>query len=303
MTEKPGHAQGTSRAVRSIMGIKQALMGSGVFSTFLCGSLVSMTVIMGCAGLNIKENSVRSGDRVTLNFTCRLQNGSIAATTIGEIAGIPGDRRSSVFRERKAEGPLRIIAGGNEAVYGRPGHRGFEGEIVAKVAEVVVGMEVGETRQVTVTAERAVPEKEEPIIQVARVRHRPKEVRMAPDAYRERAGKAAEVGQKYTLDPAIPGHVVRVDQNEVVVRFEPQAGAMVDTPFGKGTVRDAGSRWEIHIDARPGSLVRTGAMVGRIVGVDKRLITVDYGHPFGGEALRCDVTVEKIEPLAKGKGR
>lgn len=69
---------------------------------------------------------------------------------------------------------------------------------------------------------------------------------------------------------------------------------MVDTPFGKGAIRENEKNYEIVIDASVGSLVRTRGLVGRISEVRDGSIVVDYGHPFGGETLTCDI---KVEPL------
>ena len=38
--------------------------------------------------------------------------------------------------------------------------------------------------------------------------------------------------------------------------------------------------------------MRTGPLVGRIIAVENGLFTLDYGLPFGGETLVCDVVVE-----------
>jgi FKBP-type peptidyl-prolyl cis-trans isomerase 2 len=40
--------------------------------------------------------------------------------------------------------------------------------------------------------------------------------------------------------------------------------------------------------------VRSGGMIGRIVQVTDRMITIDYSHPFGYETLKCEVKVEDV---------
>ena len=59
-------------------------------------------------------------------------------------------------------------------------------------------------------------------------------------------------------------------------------------------MEEAADRYLIAINAQTGNLVRSGGFVGRVIAVDEQLITVDYGHPFGGEPLLCDVQV--VEP-------
>ena len=71
-----------------------------------------------------------------------------------------------------------------------------------------------------------------------------------------------------------------------------QPGSVVDTPFGKGTIKENEKNYEIVIDASVGHLVRSQGLVGRVSEVQDRTIVIDYGNPFGGETLSCDVKVE-----------
>jgi FKBP-type peptidyl-prolyl cis-trans isomerase 2 len=119
---------------------------------------------------------------------------------------------------------------------------------------------------------------------------------MTGSEYKARTGKEAAVGQEVSLDPAIPGKVASVSENEVLIRYFVQPGSVVDTPFGKGTIRENEKNYEIVIDAAAGNLVRTGGLVGRISEVRNDSIVLDYGHPFGGETLACDVRVEPAPP-------
>ena len=207
-------------------------------------------------------------------------------------------------------GVLRLEAGRWSGCPDRPEeiHKGFEEDIAARLAEAIVDLRVGESRTVEITA--VVPpgmKKNEQFIQMARVRNFPKEMRMAKDIYAAQTGKQPEAGQEVNFNPAIPGKVTSVIGDEVVVQFKIKPGAGRDTSFGKETARDMGDHFEIVIDARVGHLVRSGPLVGKIIDVDERLFTLDYGHPFGGEALVCDVTVESaqtpvITAPSSGKG-
>ena len=93
-------------------------------------------------------------------------------------------------------------------------------------------------------------------LQLARVRVRPKEMRMTSGEFKARTGKEPEVGEEFTSDPEIPGKVASVSENEVLIRFFAQPGSVVDTPFGKGTIRENEKNYEIVIDTPVGKLVR-----------------------------------------------
>ncbi|MBE9550458.1 MAG: FKBP-type peptidyl-prolyl cis-trans isomerase [Proteobacteria bacterium] len=268
-----------------------------------------LVVLSGCALTGSgPAHVVKPGDQAMLNYTCRLKNGEIVATTDEGVAKNQSLPKASIFREKLHYRALRLVAGGKTACQDCPEeiHKGFEEDIAARLAEAIVDLRVEESRTVEITA--AVPpgmKKDEQFIQMARVRNAPREMRMAKDIYAGRTGKPPEVGQEVDFNPAVPGKVTSVIGDEVVIQFFILPGAGRDTSFGKETVRDMGDHFEIVIDACEGHLVRSGPLVGRIVDVDERLFTLDYGHPFGGEALMCDVTVgsaqtpEKTAPSSK----
>jgi hypothetical protein len=174
--------------------------------------------------------------------------------------------------------------------------RGLEQEIVYQLSKEIVGLAVGEKQIREVRAEpRKEEQKGEFLLQIARARQKVKEMNLTPEEYKLRTGKPAEVGQAFVIDPAVPGKVSSVTPSKVVIRFLAKPGDKIATPFGDGTVMELPDRYEIVIDARPGTLVRTGGFVGRIINVDDRFISIDYGHPFGEETLICDVLVESVK--------
>lgn len=239
---------------------------------------------------------IQAGEKIRLEFACRLRNGELAATTDRGLSDRPGVELAGIFRNRASNEPLVVTAGKDETIYGKAGLRGFEGEIVAKLAEAAVGMKPSAAWTVALSTEvqNNLPPGER-FLEMNPVRARPKELRMSRDAYQSRSGKEAAEGQDYTIDPAFPGKVASVSGEEVIITFLAEPGSTVATPLGMGTIRDGGDLWEIDIDAKLGGLVRSGHMVGRIVAVEDRIINIDYGHPFGGEVLNCDVKATRPE--------
>ncbi|MEW6664914.1 MAG: hypothetical protein AB1512_06805 [Thermodesulfobacteriota bacterium] len=263
---------------------------------------MAAVIVAGIATDCRAQEAILRGDKVTIRFTCRLGDGEIAATTDTGIDTDPSMKKSSIFISRKSDDPLVITAGPDEKIYGKPGERGFEGEIVAELAEAVPGMKPGETRSVEIKRERRKPVGNEPaLVEMARVRVRPKQVKMTLEEYRSRTGKDPEVGQGYTIDPAIPGKVSSVSEGQVAVRFEAEPGKIVKTPLGDGVIRETERAYEIVIDVKKGSLVRSGGLIGRIVKVDERMVSIDYSHPFGYEALKCEARAESIERGAESR--
>jgi FKBP-type peptidyl-prolyl cis-trans isomerase 2 len=242
---------------------------------------------------------VKAGDEAAVHFTCRLPDGEIVASSYQSVAENAALKKSPIFWHRTVNTPIAIIAGKPSGPDTAAAERGLEDEILYRLAGPIVGFRTGEKKALEIKADRR-PEKskDEYLLKVARVREREKGMRLTPEEYKGRIGKAAEVGQPFTIDPAVPGKIASVTDKEVVIRFSP-AGNKVATPFGEGTVKELPDKYEIAIDAHPGATVRSGAYVGRILSVDDRFIAIDYSNPFGGEALLCDVLVESAKPAAR----
>ncbi len=233
------------------------------------------------------------GDSADLQYICRLKNGEIAASTENVDEA---EQKSNIFVARKQTGSLAIVAiKPGEPLPERPFPKPFEVEIGERLARMVTGMKEGEKRQVELTAQMIPPMDEQSgFVRLSRVRTRPKKMKMPRSEYELRARKAPEVGQVFFIDPAFKGKVESVSEEEVVIRFE-RPGDVVETPFGKGYVREEGEDYKVEIDAREGSLVRTANTIGRIIAVTDKIITIDRRHPFGYETLICDVTVSRIK--------
>ena len=248
------------------------------------------------AGDEVKGTVVKAGDELEAYFTCRLENGEVAASTYVEGPGDPPVAKAAIFVPRAAKTPVTLVAGKEPVTFDKWPFRGFEGEIMYQLSQAIVGLSTGERHSLAIRAEGVSEPKEgDHLINISRVRQRAREMRLTPEEYKERTGREAEVGQEVTYEPALPGRVESVSQKEVLVRFTGEPDKEVKTPFGKGTIRETAEGYEIAIDARPGTLVRSGKLVGHIARVTDRDITVDYSHPFGGEPLLCDVLVEPLK--------
>jgi FKBP-type peptidyl-prolyl cis-trans isomerase 2 len=286
-----------------------------MFQVFVC-----LLTIAGCATPGTHQTSqpepatdrtqakvVKPGDTASVHYLCRLRSGEVVAATdiVAEI-----QRKSNIYLLKDKIGPLSIEAVGTADTAQEQAttpyvQRSMEEEISRQLALAIVGMKEGDTRTAEIKAED-VPEQEAPkyIAHLTRVRTRPKEMKMPKGDYEYRTGQSPEVGQAYSYDPDFPGKVVSISDQEVTIRFSATPGAVIKTPFGPGLIRDDGEDYKVDIEARKGALVRTGEMAGHITDVDDKGITVDFGNPFGGETLVCDVTVGKIidaKPVQEGR--
>ena len=250
-----------------------------------------------------KDRVVQPADVVDIRFLCKLPTGEIVAATDPVAEDQP---KLSVFLRSGKEAPVSVTAAAPFPEQQAMKEMAFEDEIIYRLADSVVGMKEGEKREVRLAAQD-IPTRSERdyVAQLSRIRKRPKEMKMPLGNYQARTGKTPEVGQAFAYDPAFPGRVQAVTEEEVVIRF-PKPGDVIQTPLGPGHVRETEENYEIEIEARKGTLVRAGQMVGRIAGVDDKVITLDFRNPLGGATLICDLTVEKganEKPIVSATGK
>jgi len=259
-----------------------------------------LLVLAGCA----TSGSVRQtqpGDIADIHFQCLLPSGEIAAAT-DDNAVKENRPKANVYLARGKSDPISVVI---PAPAEKPlGEKevSFEDDILARLTGHLTGLKEGETRYIELTAQD-IPErtKEDYVVSLVRVRESPKEIKMTIDEYKSRTGMSPETGKFFVYDPAIPGRVESVTGKDVIIRFSAEDGAVVQTPFGVGRIREETDAYKIDIDARKGSLVRSSHLVGRITNVDDKFIIIDYRNPFGGETLSCDVTVNKITEAKANK--
>jgi FKBP-type peptidyl-prolyl cis-trans isomerase 2 len=255
--------------------------------------LLLLVLVGGCATSgNMRQT--QPGDTADIHFQCRLQNSEIAAATDDNT--VKKDQpKANIYVVRLKNDPVSVLVPGPSEKPAGEKERTFEDDIAVRLAGHLTGLKEGETRHVELTAQD-LPErtKENYTVSLARVQKTPKEIKITIEEYKSRTGMSPETGKSFVYDPAVPGHVESVTGNDVIIRFSAEDGAVVQTPFGVGRIREEADAYKVDIDARKGSLIRSGPLVGRITDVDDKFMVIDYRNPFGGETLSCDVTVSKI---------
>lgn len=255
--------------------------------------------LAGCAA-GVPRQAAAPGDQVGIHFTCNLPDGGVAAST--RPSGLGSRTLSPLYKKRNNDEPLLMTAGSAAIDPVDPLGRGFEQEVILRLQELLVGARQGDRMTVGIAAEPVAGPLEERQLKISRIRKRPKQLKLSPAEYQRRTGKAPAPGDAYLLEPLLAGKVAQVTAEEVLLTFSASPDSGVSLGFGPGTVREREEHFEIEIQAVPGTLVRSGGMVGRIKEVDSEFIHVDYSHPFGGELLSCEVTVESVQPKAAEQG-
>ncbi len=264
--------------------------------------LVVPPVAGGCSS-RPAQRVIAPGDRVRIEYTCTLPNGDLAATSDERTARSASVPKSALFVP--GEDPLRLVltAGPGPSAQELAQAQSFRAALSEKMAEALVGMKIGETRKVALSA--SVPsglKDSERFLQMARVRKRAKEKTMTRDFFlRFSKGKGPEIGQQIPVEPGFLGTVSSLDEKTVTLRITPEDEKEIRTDFGKGTIRDKEDHYEIELDVRPGMLVRIGPLVGTVAEVQDETFTLDFGHPFGGQVLWCTIRPVALEETGDGK--
>ena len=262
--------------------------------------IIIVSTLSGCSALGPVR--VKQGDTAMVNYTCRLMSGEVVLTTREEIAGEKASH-AAIFIPFKKYGPTDLVAGGPDN-YPRFGKlKMFEWEVAAQVARAIVGMKVGENNTIVLKAD--VPQgldEEERYTTLGRVVRKEKDQKVALKVLKDKLGHAPAIGEQAFSFEGFVGTVKGIIDKEAIIHIEVQDGRIVDQPFGKGVIKDYPDHYDIITDAQEGHLVRTASQVGRIIKVTETTFTIDYGHPFGGEELMCDVQIESVLPRSAGTG-
>jgi FKBP-type peptidyl-prolyl cis-trans isomerase 2 len=245
-------------------------------------------------------DSIAALSSVPVKYTCTLPDGRLADTTSRLAAENKGLAKSPLFSNREVYEPatVRVKAdGGGHADWREVS---FRGEIIRLLGYHAADMRPGVTKRISLASKviEDMPEAER-FIKIRRVQKRLKINRMQIEAFRRGLNQEPVEGARHTLGDGISAEVVSVGEREVELRFLAAPGQTIKTPYGEAAVTETGEFFELDIDARTGTLLRAGPLVGRITHVDKEWITIDFGHPFGGETLICDVTLESIQQGAE----
>ena len=121
----------------------------------MCLPLIALA-LSGCATVE-PGRIVKAGDRVGIQFTCRLPDGEVVASTNPAIADDPAQPKSPVFLVKNDSEPVIITAGERFRNPGPGKDLSFEYAIADRLADLVVGLPMGEWRTVAVTAGKARP--------------------------------------------------------------------------------------------------------------------------------------------------
>ena len=262
--------------------------------------LLSLSILSGCMSLH-PDKRVQVGDRLQVDYTCRLEDGRLVATTRELQSLTPGGPQETLFHPPENYESLTLIAKdpqGADSIGAAASNRvvPLEEEIKHQLAYKLTGLPMASQQHLRLSSSTI----DDLVwgsryLRLSRVRRRPKEHRISLTNYREQSDDAPQIGQQIECEPGFRRTIRAITENYIVCQLEIEKGEAYQSIFGSGEIVDAGSHFEIIMDVKEGQLVRDRERLGVISSVDGRYFIVDYGHPFGGQSLSCDVNIQSYE--------
>jgi FKBP-type peptidyl-prolyl cis-trans isomerase 2 len=257
--------------------------------------MLPLILLVGCATAP-PPKLIAAGDTVLLDYTCRLDDDALLATTSKEAAYEENARLSHAFIPLQHYGPTPVAIGADRKPTAKPTIIPLVKEIAYLLSQRLEGLAYKTPHHMVITAE-TIPNLTDMdrFIQFSRTMRRTKQQKIPKAQFIANTGKEPVLGDVVAVDRAIQWKVAKIQEDKVEIHYLAEDGLRVNMPYGEAVIRDRGDRYDLEIDAQVGNLVRVGSFIGRISEMDGRLFTVDFDNPFGKHNLACEVSARPLD--------
>lgn len=256
--------------------------------------LLSLT---GCATRQMEARLPGVGERLALKYTCRLADNTVAATNRREIGEDETIAKAEIFSPPRRYRPAVVTVPENPAQVTVDYFGSFEEKIVQTLAQQAAALPLNQSasRKLTGVVPADIPQHER-FLQMGRQVKLQRRMVVSMDQYREQYEEPPVAGQMLGANEKFSTMIEKVEDEQVHLLFSAAPGATRRTIYGVEHYIQEENEFLVRLEVTPGAVIRTGPLVGRISKVEEETFTIDYGHPFGGEALSCLV---EARPLAE----
>ncbi|MCK9294363.1 MAG: hypothetical protein M0P70_04715 [Desulfobulbaceae bacterium] len=249
----------------------------------------------GCAMMQTPPPAVTAGQKVQVDYTCTLADGSLAATTSEEAVQSNDTPHSAIFAPPQQYGPVLMTAGEvAECTECDRDKRYFSLVLEETIQKQLVGLVPGSKTPLTAATAELLMDEQEGTIKIRRNQSRLKVKPFDGKQMEKMLGRSPEAGESVAGNDSgrLPFKVLENTGPAVIVAFQVDQEKPFPTPFGPAAVASVSDKeFRIRINPAVGHLVRSGGLIGRVAAFDDDFITMDYRHPFGYEELQCEVKV------------
>lgn len=261
-------------------------------------------LLLGLTSCTQPEQPVHPGDKVMVDYTCRLNDGSLVETTRASLAGNKTLARSPFFSLRGDYSPFIVQVPEQPKIFPMAPYDPLEQKIIKAIVNRTNEFQLNQTVFMHLASEEV--KDFAPVDRfVTMAKHFPLErmVEMKVDDFMTRYGNTPRaIGTKVDEGADYPGVIRGINDTAVTIYYSAGPGATVPSVMGPAPVRELDAdNFEVNIPVQPGQLVqRVGGLPGKISSVDKDLFTIDFGQTFAGETLNCEVTMHPVVPEHSG---
>ena len=249
--------------------------------------LLLLLILGGIYYMNSKK-IVAKGDTVKIDYLGTLENGNVFDTNILEES-----KKAGTYTEQRSYEPLEFTVGAGQMI------PGFE--------EAVLDMKEGETKTVTIPAEKAYGIRREDLF----LKGLPREVKVArysnlsKDQFKEIFEKEAILGETLTTKN-VPWEVkvVEIKDNQVKVESVVTTGQVLQLPGTNWnsivkTIGDtAVTLFQNPEEGQRAVLPYQGRFVsGKITHVQEKNYDLDLNHELAGKNLTFRITVKEVKKI------
>lgn len=289
-------------------------MGEIIKKINLAGVILMAALLANCIGGCSAKNSnlanspaanadrIKAGDQVKIEYTCYFPDGRMAATTDKETAAFSSIKKADVFVTPADPGPVQVTVGNDaiERMDTMEWAENFDTAIEAYLARDIEGLAYGVENKVKIKAhlQKSVTESERYMKLYRRTVKKRVQQAVATADFKERYGEDIKAGDVFDVDevPGMAIEIVERDGEELLTALvlKDKGSALAENPWGGrrfSYIDD--ENYEIVIETEVGHVGRAGGLIGRVVEIQDEYFIIDWGIPFGGETLTCEVTAQK----------
>jgi FKBP-type peptidyl-prolyl cis-trans isomerase 2 len=226
-------------------------------------------------------DSVAEGDLVTIDYTARLEDGTLLYTTLSDVADDPQTSKSPWYLWREHFGTEQIVAGGENVLPG--------------LGRSIIGMKKGEKATVAIHPEYAFGVyNQQSVEHIDNVNILPRITSIPRNEFIESFSVEPAVGEDVYLVPYFTSRIIGATGSEVTLESTVIGDQVFEEEYGTTEIHRDGENIIIRLIPKMGASFTIEDITGRITGVDEHSFTVDLNHPLAGETIIVDLEVFSI---------
>jgi FKBP-type peptidyl-prolyl cis-trans isomerase 2 len=269
---------------------------------FILILLPSFLLCTGCSYIFIApQQPIKLGEHILIEYTCRTYDGKLAATTDKTVAEDTDLPHSPHFHPLAIYLPASQTVPASNQTPAVTSTMSFEEMLELSIAQAAVDAQINIPLTLTISG-AMIPNISGGDRYLTLNRHtRQKRNDTVPTSeFKKIFGSDPETGMTIgTRTPGIKVTVKSIENDLVNLEYTATPGAVIPSPFGPGIITQTAETLEIDTDAKPGTIIRSGGIIGQITEVNDSTYVVDYGHSSGFTPLTCEAI---FKPFASPDG-